>query len=215
MKKIILFLSAFMIHAALSAQWINSISMQPLNPSAADTIRFYVNLSFPSGNCDEHTQYHFVAPPYVEAYALHCLGMLTFICNHTDTFEVNPLPDGNYTFRFSVDAGTLPSPCVPGGNPGPVDSLFFQVGPFTMVSEFTGIDWNVQLADGEMIIENRSEAMLAFSLVTLSGSEVLSGKATPGITTASIRSLPYGVYFIKAEKNGTQVTRKIIYLKKE
>ncbi|MFI5219735.1 MAG: T9SS type A sorting domain-containing protein [Bacteroidia bacterium] len=118
-----------------NSQWINSISYSLVNPTAADTIYFYADLSFSSGNCDQHTQTLFVQNNSVYAGALHCLGMLTFICNYTDTFKVNPLPAGNYSFIFHVDAGALPSPCTPGIAPGPTDSISFTVNAATAIQQ--------------------------------------------------------------------------------
>src|SRR6185436_13034128 len=109
---------------AVQAQWINSITRFPANPTSADTIYFYADLSFPSGNCDEHNQFSGVNGQDVYAAAVHCIGSLTFICSYTDTFKIDPLPAGNYNFTFTVLYGSLPSPCNPTGN-GATDSSTF------------------------------------------------------------------------------------------
>lgn len=110
-----------------NAQWINSITMVPAVPSTVDTIYVYADLSFPAGSCDEHTQTLAVSGNNIYASALHCLGVLTVICNYTDTFKIDPLPAGNYVFHLQIDAGGLPSPCTPGIVPGPSDSVSFIV----------------------------------------------------------------------------------------
>ncbi len=123
MKKVIFSILLTGYTGMSSAQWINSIQYQPSNPATNDTITFYVDLSFPSGTCDQHSQGFYINGNKIEAFALHCLGMLTYICHHTDTFKINPLPAGAYSFHFQLDAGMLPFPCTPGIFPGPSDSI--------------------------------------------------------------------------------------------
>jgi len=121
--------------AVLHAQWINSITIQPVNPTTNDVITVLADCSFPSGGCADHTQNFSILGNDITAGALHCLGPLSFICNYTDTFIINPLPAGVYTFHFQVDAGLGPSPCSPGIVPGPQDTIMFVVSPFTGIDE--------------------------------------------------------------------------------
>ena len=109
--------------------WINSISVQPANPTSADTVRMLVECSFPSGACDPYLVNSSAIGNDIYGSALHCLGMLAVICNYTDTFTINPLASGNYKFHMQLDAGGGPAPCTPGIVPGPVDSISFIVTP--------------------------------------------------------------------------------------
>jgi len=127
MKRIAMLPVIMLLSLQSYAQWIGSISVSPPNPLSTDTIYVYVSCSFPSGNCDAKTQYISINGNTISAYALHCLGIASFICGETDTFQINPLPPGPYTFIFQVDYGMLPSPCTPGIAPGPVDSVVFHV----------------------------------------------------------------------------------------
>ncbi|HKR04299.1 MAG TPA: T9SS type A sorting domain-containing protein [Bacteroidia bacterium] len=130
--KIILAAIMLITSAGVNAQWINSITHVPLNPTSTDTIYFYTDLSFPSGNCNEHTQFSGVLGQNVYAGAVHCLGMLTFICSYTDTFKIDPLPAGVYNFTFQVLYGGLPSPCTP-TSAGVTDSIPFTVSSASAV----------------------------------------------------------------------------------
>jgi hypothetical protein len=119
------------------SQWINSISISPQFPSSIDTIYIYADCSFPSGSCDQHIQGVVPNGNTLQAFATHCIGMLTFICNYTDTFKLDPLSPGNYLFDFQVNSGSLPSPCNPGIAPGPKDSLRFTVTSANFVHTLT------------------------------------------------------------------------------
>jgi hypothetical protein len=125
-----------LITLQVNAQWINSVSLTPANPTSNDTIRFIVNSNFPSGDCDQSTQFVQVNGNFIDAYTIHCLGFATFICNDTDTFTVNPLPQGNYTFRIQLDMGIGPVPCTPGIVPVQTDSVNFTVTTATGVGEY-------------------------------------------------------------------------------
>lgn len=106
-------ITILLISNDINAQYIFSLSVVPSNPSTNDTVTILASCSFPSAGCDEHTQYHFVNGNSIPAGALHCLGFMTVICNHTDTFTISPLAAGNYTFNFQLDAGYLPAPVLP------------------------------------------------------------------------------------------------------
>ena len=123
---IVCFLNPF---SYVNAQWINSINLIPANPTENDTVKIYIDISFPSGPCNDKYVNSMINGNELSAYAIHCLGPLTFICNETDTIIFNPLPPGNYKFYFHVDAGFGQTPCTPGIVPGPTDSISFTVSP--------------------------------------------------------------------------------------
>ncbi len=131
---------AVIINGNSQAQWIQSLTVFPPSPTINDTIMVLADCGFPSGNCDNHTQYHFVNGNTINGGALHCLGMLSIICNHTDTFLINPLPAGNYTFHFQLDAGYGIAPCTPGIIAGPTSDVNFTVSSATGISEYIPTD---------------------------------------------------------------------------
>lgn len=126
-----LFLFSFFI---ASAQWINNISISPANPTVNDNVVFIAEVSFPYGSCDLKTLNTSVNGSSISLSALHCVGMLTYICDDTDSFALGQLPAGTYTVYFQLDMGSAPDPCTPGINPGPNDSLVFTVTTTTGIT---------------------------------------------------------------------------------
>ena len=53
--------------------------------------------------------------------------MLTAICNTTDTFKLNPLAVGTYTFDLTLSSGGGPPPCTAGIVPDDNDVITFNV----------------------------------------------------------------------------------------
>jgi hypothetical protein len=117
------------------AQFIDQISVFPPNPTTNDEIHFIANCYFGSGTCDQKSQYISINGSEISASAIHCLGMLTYICNETDSFYIGYLPTGTYQVNFQLNAGSGPVPCTPGIVPGPSDSLTFTVQSATGITE--------------------------------------------------------------------------------
>ena len=109
------------------SQWINSVTEVPANPTTADTVMVIVNSDFSSGNCNYSTHSLGQTGNNFSAYTLHCLGMLTVICNDEDTFSLGALPAGSYNFNVTVDQGFGFPSCSPGIVPGPNQSTQFTV----------------------------------------------------------------------------------------
>jgi len=220
MKKQVLLIALLLTFSAqfVSSQWINSITYSPANPTPADTIRFFVDLSFSSGSCDEHTKMHQLNGNIVEAYALHCLGMLTVICNYTDTFVVEPLPAGAYRFRFHVDVGGLPSPCTPGINPGPTDSTSFTVTPVTAVPHLNFFDNTIRLfpvpASEFIRFSNSSGNGVILRLFSVTGKLIIERKFNSVEDEIDISQLGEGMYFARIISDTHKIeTRRIIISK--
>jgi len=93
---------------------ITNISCYPANPTTNDTIYLYVDCSFGSSSCDMFTSSHSVTGNTIFASSLHCLGMLTAMCNATDTFMILPLSQGNYIFNMTLSSGSGGPPCTAG-----------------------------------------------------------------------------------------------------
>jgi hypothetical protein len=90
-------------YGSLAQPWINSITVTTPCSTTNDTLRVYVDCMFPSGSCDPYLSNVYIYNNHINANALHCLGMLTVICNYTDTFTIPPLPAGNYVFSHAAE----------------------------------------------------------------------------------------------------------------
>lgn len=130
MKKIVLLLLLIVSFQA-HAQWINSLSVYPSNPTVNDPVYLIANVSFPYGSCDQHTQGISQNNNTFSAWAIHCVGLLTVICGHTDTFALGTLSAGTYQASFHVDYSQAPFPCTAGITPGSNDSISFNVSIVT------------------------------------------------------------------------------------
>jgi hypothetical protein len=205
------------------SQFINSITHFPANPTSADTVYFYADVDFPTGNCDEHTQFSGVLGQDVYAGAVHCVGMLTFICNHIDTFKIDPLPAGNYNFTFSVSHGALPSPCNPTSS-GATDSVGFIVTSAASVPFITNGNHNllifpnpagntIKLQMSNEIANSKNKSLVIYSV---DGKEIANRKLenrNPD-KEINISQLTGGMYFCKLiSENSVTDSVKLIVIK--
>jgi len=109
-----LFLCLLLAQSLASAQSsIVSLTVSPANPTSTDTIYVYAELMFPNSDCPLDMKAHSVNGNTILASTLHCQGMLTSICNTTDTFKIYPLAAGSYTFDLTLSAGMGGPPCSP------------------------------------------------------------------------------------------------------
>lgn len=206
MKNLAAFAFLLFTHAA-SAQWINGFSIQPSNPTTNDTITIFANVSFPSGGCEDKSQNHTVVGSQIQANALHCIGMATFICSTTDTFKIEPLPAGTYTFQLQLDAGAAPGPCTPGIVPGPTDTLIFSVTQASSLPEVPeGSSFSIYPvpAINELTVITRDfpEKGTRFEIIDASGRLVFTTSLASSNTTISVAQLSKGNYIARLVQSG-------------
>ena len=106
---------------------ISSLTISPVNPNNTDTVYIYAELLFTSSDCPLDMKSHSVLGNNIVASTQHCLGMLTTICNTTDTFKLNPLAVGAYTFDLTLSSGGGGPPCTAGIVPDDNDIISFSV----------------------------------------------------------------------------------------
>ena len=132
-KYILLICFCFLIKQS-HAQWINSLTVVPPNPTTNDSVSVILNADFSSGPCNDASSGFFQNGFTFNAFTLHCTGMLTVICIDEDTFHLGHLATGNYTFTVQVDQGQGPSPCTPGIVAGPTSTVTFNVAAASSVN---------------------------------------------------------------------------------
>lgn len=137
---ILLFLILFSFN--VSSQVIDSMKMIPQTPTAADTLTFYVYSTFFSGiglNCHGTNEYSF-ENNIIASSSLHCIGVSTTVCSDVDTFKINPLPEGEYTFIHNLFKGLgIGIPCESFGGVQDIDSLTFSIGATLGFTAFPNI----------------------------------------------------------------------------
>jgi hypothetical protein len=206
MKKIIfLFIVLFAVKA--QAQWINSISIYPPNPSPTDPVLLIVDGSFPSATCDQHSQGSSVTGNVIDAWAMHCVGIMQVICYHTDTLQLGTLPIGNYTVNFQLDHGYGPFPCTPGIVPAPDTSINFSVSLVTDIPDVSAPSQWITVfpnpAQNDITLTlNQVEPRAAQKLTLYNGygQPVWSTEVKPepkGSYSISTSHLPSGMYFLR------------------
>ncbi|HLG34684.1 MAG TPA: T9SS type A sorting domain-containing protein [Bacteroidia bacterium] len=199
MKKILLFLLIFIFSGA-RAQWINSLTVSPANPTTDDLIYVFADCDFTAGSCDQHTQGFSIAGNNIGAWALHCVGMLTVICPYTDTFALGTLPAGIYTFTFQLDQGSLPSPCTPGIVPGPSASFSFTVTFPTSVQQHS-VDGMFSFfpnpAEEKITIINKTHEQMPLKIFDVAGKIIMEKILSAGSDELYVRDLKPGIYFLE------------------
>lgn len=111
---------------------IDSLVVYPSNPTVNDSIQVIAYYTFTSSSCPLDVKSFSQSGNTINASSLHCLGMLSTICNSSDTFALNRMQSGNYSFKLSLSAGALTGPsvaCTPGIVPDDSTSINFSVRP--------------------------------------------------------------------------------------
>ena len=93
---------------------ISSLNISPVNPNNTDTVYIYAELLFTSSGCSLDMKSHSVLGNNIVASTQHCIGIAAAICNTTDTFKLNPLAVGTYTFDLTLSSGAGGPPCTAG-----------------------------------------------------------------------------------------------------
>ena len=138
MKKLLLILLCLpMIGLGQMLGSISSLTISPVNPNNTDTVYIYAELLFTSSDCSLDMKSHSVLGNNIAASTQHCLGMLTTICNTTDTFKLNPLALGTYTFDLTLSSGFGGPPCTAGIVPDDNDVITFNVVTSVGIEEQT------------------------------------------------------------------------------
>jgi len=119
-KKILFLFSAVLFSVNIFSQGsggtIGAFQISPSQPTTNDTIFVFADVQFLSSDCILQSSNHSVNGNTIVASAHHCLGMLSAICNTTDTFVFLPLAAGTYTFDLTLTSGfgSIGVPCTPG-----------------------------------------------------------------------------------------------------
>jgi hypothetical protein len=213
MKKTVLLTLAFALVAwSAPAQWINSLSVFPPSPTTADSIILYADCSFPNGSCDPSlVSFNRVGNDFY-GNALHCMGLLTVICDYTDTFTVGTLPAGSYGFHFQLNAGLAPAPCTPGIVPGPADSLFFTVAPVTGLPPVQRDRFRVVYTEGRVGFHFGNETPApgtVLALMAVDGRKVAEWPVTGPWLRPELRLTP-GCYVAVLKDGGQAVAEKFV-----
>lgn len=212
MKNAFLFALFFAPFGAFSQGQIISLTVDPPNPTTADFVRVYAELMFTSGGCDLDNQSHNTSGNITTATANHCLGMLTVICDITDTFELGYLSAGTHQFDLTITSGSAPAPCTPGTSPNDSETISFNVqsGVGVQENEESLVSVYPNPAGDFMIMEIDSKYTDGLSQIVVTdalGREVmLISEIHTAKTVMDITSFSKGFYFFRLEQHQMIVT---------
>jgi hypothetical protein len=215
MKRNLLFAFSLLFSPSLFAQGtILNFTVVPSSPTTADYVKVITGLQFNSGGCIVFNQGHTTNGSSTNAFAQHCMGMLPYICNTTDTFNLGYLPAGNNLFRLSVFTGYFGPPCTINTVADDIDSVTFYVSPTV------GIDTPEPVSDKVSIFPNpfsQSATIFIsadmqckntqFKMMNVLGETV---KTIENISANELKldrgNLSKGIYFYQLKDNGIVIT---------
>lgn len=191
-----LFLCLVLAQSAANAQSsIVSLTVSPANPTSTDTIYVYAELMFPYSDCPLDNKGHSVNGNTILASTLHCQGMLTTICNTTDTFKIDPLAAGTYTFDLTLSGGMGGPPCSPPFVADDNDAItFVVVNSSAGIGYATDFDFSIfpNPATSTITINKPLEEV---TCITTSDGRIVQ-YIDPGEIQINITSLAPGSYFL-------------------
>lgn len=191
-------------------QIVNSITIQPSNPTSDDTIVVVSDFSY-NGNCAFGlvTGQIVQTGSFISIYPEYCGYGDSTLCNAVDSFSVGSLPAGNYTLHIEYHQGTVCG--------GGFDTIIANYDTTFQVGSPLSIDL-LQMANNEISVYpnptvdfvtiQHKTPINAIALFDLTGKEL---HVSHNDTTIEMRSLNPGVYLLQIEfENGVRSTQKII-----
>ena len=116
---------------------ISSLTISPVNPNNTGTLDSSTLRVFTSSGCPLDMKSHSVLGNNIVASTQHCIGIAAAICNTTDTFKINPLAVGTYTFDLTLSSGAGGPPCTAGIVADDNDVITFNVDNSVGIEEQT------------------------------------------------------------------------------
>jgi hypothetical protein len=220
MKRKLLIVFSILLSGSLCAQsTILNFTIVPSSPTTADYVKVITGLQFNSGGCLVFQQGHSTVGLITDAIAIHCLGMLPYICNTTDTFNLGYLQSGDNLFRLSLSSGFFGPPCTPGIVPDDIDSISFNVSPVAGIHSPDPVSNEVNIYPNPIcqsatifITADLQFKNTEFKMMNVLGETV---KTIENISANEINldrgNLSKGIYFYQLTDNGiVMTTGKII-----
>lgn len=198
---IVFYLAVFCTSIQAQFGSISSIIVSPSQPSESDSITIFVQTTFSSGACMLDNNNVALVGNSLKASAHHCVGMLTVICNYTDTFAIGTLSAGNYSFEMTLSSGAGPIPCSPGIFPDDMDTLTFSVSPISGINEMNIEQLDIYPNPFSDQLKIRSKEPVHIILTDIYGKIVLSAKnRNEWINTQNLMPGIYSFQLIEANE---------------
>ena len=177
---------------------ITSIYVVPQNPTVDDEVTVYADLTFNNSGCPLDYQAFALQNTTFAATAHHCVGLLTAICNTTDTFELGQLAAGPYTFDLTLTSGAGGPNCSPGIIPDDNDQIQFSVSLSTGIEELESLEDFIYPNPFSDQLTFKSALPQSATITDLNGRLIFELDA--GSTRVDLEHLPRGVYLFRIGK---------------
>lgn len=132
---LILFLTLNCFSQAYPQGQVTGVTFIPPAPTELDAIKVIGEIMMYNSACPLISiSCSQTGPTTIDVMAYHCYGMMTLICNATDTCDLPPLAPGVYSVAFCLWAGT---PCPSPGSFTNADTYYqtLTVSPVTGINE--------------------------------------------------------------------------------
>ena len=213
-KALILFL--IISNKVLFAQFgqITSVQIIPANPTDADQVKAVVQVMLGGSPCNLNNAVSNITGNNIELDNYYCEGMLTMICNRTDTINLGTLSAGTYNLIVNMWTGCGPYTTV--------DSALnnsFNVSTFSKVSKINTSSNNLIVfpnpsANGEILLQIPNNNIYSIICYDGVGKEVFSSSNISGIHKLKLPDTQ-GFYYIKAvDNNGSSEVIKVMHAPK-
>jgi hypothetical protein len=151
---LILFIFIVLQNNPANCQWYGSILSTSISPeiiSSNDTITIEIFCEFPTGSCQVDELTIEQNGNAFEVNAMHCLGMLYYVCSAVDVIEISPQAPGDYQLDFQLFSGSFINGNCYGYNFADFISIPFTVHPLPFLQ--CPEDFSVCFNDSSILLD--------------------------------------------------------------
>ena len=169
---------SFFVTSKNKCNFTTDLEIVPANPKEGDEIKVVGKAIFTSGGCNLIDKSVTINGSMIYVSTMHEMGMLTYICNSTDTISFGKLHWGKYQLIFTTQANTL--------NCLDTDTLSFVVAPSSATYTISG-------------------TVVAENTIVRNGVVILYHKSSEYFKPVQISHLDSGMYWFSGIKQGNYI----------
>jgi hypothetical protein len=189
---------------------ITSVQIIPANPTDADQVKAVVEVILGGSPCYLNNAMGNISGSNIELNNYYCEGMLTMICNRTDTISLGTLAAGSYLLNVNMWTGCGPYSLVDTSmNNSFTVTVFSSTSQTNIASKFRILP--NPTVDGEIFVQLPTNQIYSIICYDAAGREVF---LTSNLIGSQRLKLPdvKGFYFIKAfDRNGNTAVIKVMH----
>jgi hypothetical protein len=189
--------------------YINSVTVDPANPSSADNVRIFTTVTPPNaGGLIEHS--FTVQNDTIFAEACYWTGMATVLIPIHDTIDVGPLPEGDYVLQFTAHESYQMEQCVV--NESQVYLTTFSVGGTAGINDPEQTEAALYPNPAAEILNIAGKGLQTVRMSGADGKEVQVRivSATPELLVLNVEALAKGCYFVEVKTENGTVSKRMV-----